>query len=409
MKKILLISLLVLALSSCQEKQLPEVEVTKVERKTITQRVKAVGKIQPETQVKIASEISGELVYIGAKEGDFITVGKTLARIKPDIIETQLEGQKAATEAAKMDIDFNKAQLKQAEQNYKRIKGLYEKEYASKQEFEQAKAAYDQNSASLQSSIARFAQSEASLKQLKRNADRTTIQSPISGVLTSLSVEIGEKILGTIQTQGTEIMRVSDLNIINSMVEVDENDIVLIELGDSVNIEIDAFPDSTFKGYVIEIGHSAITSNMGSQDEVTNFEVKIRMINSNKKIRPGMSCNVEIETESRENVLAVPLQSVTVRKKAYNSSNSKRGGMVDKSKEKEEPSPIVFTFENDKAIQNNVKIGISDRGFIEVIDGLSEGDEIISGPYSAVSKELNDSISVKVTGDNAGAKNRKNK
>lgn len=398
MRNFLLLSYIIF-LSSCGEKQLPQVEVSEVSRRTIVQRVKAVGKIEPETKVKISSEVSGELIYIGAKEGDQITKGQILARIKPDIIETQLEGQKAAAEAAKMNIDFNKAQLEQSKLNYKRVKELYEKDFASQQEFEQAKAQYDQNSASLQSAIARFAQAEASLKQLQRNADRTTIESPINGILTALNVEIGEKILGTIQMQGTEMMTVSDLSIINAIVEVDENDIVLLSLGDSVNISIDAFKDSTFKGYVYEIGHSAITSNMGSQDEVTNFEVKVRLLNTNNKIRPGMSCNVEIETETREDVLAVPLQAVTVRKSGRKNSGQGRGNMADKTKERSsEPKPIVFKYEDGVAIQNPVKIGISDRGFIEITEGLNEGEKIISGPYSAVSREISDSSQVVASG-----------
>lgn len=391
MKKLLLIPLIYF-LISCGEKEITKVEVDTVTRKTIVQRVKAVGKIEPETQVIISSEVSGELIFLGAKEGDKITKGQILARIKPDIIETQLEAQKAAAKAAKMDIDFNKAQVEQAEKNYYRIKELFEKEFASKQEFEQAKAQFDQTSASLQSSMARYTQAEASLKQIQRNADRTTIESPIDGVLTALNVEVGEKILGTIQMQGTDLMTVSDLNVINAIVEVDENDIVLTELGDSVNIKLDAFRDSTFKGYVYEIGHSAITANMGSQDEVTNFEVKVRLINSNQKIRPGMSCNVEIETETRENVLAVPLQSVTVRKEKYGGRS--KGGMVDKTKENDEPKPIVFAYDSGKAVKKSVNIGISDKGFIEIIDGLSEGDEIISGPYSAISREISDGMQV---------------
>lgn len=383
---------LILFIISCQKQEGLTVEISTAQKRTIVQKVKAVGKIEPETQVKISSEVSGELIFIGAQEGDLVAKNQVLAKVKPDIIEMQLEGSEAAANAAKMDIDFNKAQVTQAEQNFQRVKGLFEQEYASAQELEQAKAAYDQAYAQLQSSLARYSQAKASLKQLQRNADRTTIISPIEGILTALNVEIGEKILGTIQMQGTELMTVSDLDVINAIVDIDENDIVLIEMGDSVDVEIDAFPDSTFKGYVIEIGHSAISSNMGSQDEVTNFKVKVRLIDTNNKIRPGMSCNVSISTERRENVIAVPLQSVTVRNNEIYSKA--RGGMADKSKVNSKPKPIVFRYDGGKAIQNYVEIGISERGFIEITSGLDEGDSIISGPYSAVSKDLRDSLSV---------------
>ncbi len=383
------------------------VTTSKVERRTITQKVSAVGSIKPETEVKISSETSGELIFLGVKEGDTISQGQILARVKPDIIETQLKQQEAALDAVKMDIEFQKTNVEQTKAIFTRVKELYSKGFASKQDLENAKADYDKSQSQYQSSLARYEQSLASLNQIKRSADRTTIYSPINGIVTSLLVELGEKILGTAQFQGTEIMKVADLNIMNSIVEVDENDIVLIEKGDTARIEIDAFPNKIFNGYVIEIGHSAIVSNTGSQDQVTNFQVKLRLLDYDRKIRPGMSCAVKIETEIRDNVLAVPLQAVTVRTNIQ-ANKEMRGGLRKKDDSKKngmvggKPKPVVFKKEGTLAILNPVEVGISDNGFIEIIEGLKEGQEIISGNYTAVSKELNDSSSIKLENDSDG-------
>lgn len=381
------------------------VTTSNVSRKTIIQKVSAVGSIQPETEVKISSETSGELIFLDVKEGDTVSQGQILARVKPDIIETQLKQQEAALDGAKMDIEFQEANVEQTKAIFKRTKELFEKEFASKQDLENAKANYDKAQSQYQSALARFAQNQASLSQIKRSADRTTIYSPINGVVTSLLVELGEKILGTAQFQGTEIMKVADLNIINAIVEVDENDVVLLEKGDSARVEIDAFPNKIFNGYVLEIGHSAIISNTGSQDQVTNFQVKIRLLDYDRKIRPGMSCEVKIETEIRKDVLAVPLQAVTVRTNIEKADEGKRGirKVVDEKKTmSNKPKPVVFIRDGNTAKLNSVEVGISDNGFIEVLSGLKEGEEIISGNYTAVSKDLQDKSKIKVEGEEGG-------
>lgn len=377
------------------------VTTSKVSRKTIIQKVSAVGSIKPETEVKISSETSGELIYLGVKEGDTVSVGQILARVKPDIIETQLKQQEAALDGAKMDIEFQEANVEQTKAIFKRTKELFEKEFSSRQDLENAKANYDKAQSQYQSALARFAQSQASLSQIKRSADRTTIYSPIDGVVTSLLVEMGEKILGTAQFQGTEIMKVADLNVINAIVEVDENDIVLLEKGDSARVEIDAFPNKIFNAYVLEIGHSAILSNTGSQDQVTNFQVKLRLLDYDSKIRPGMSCEVKIETEIRKDVLAVPLQAVTVRTNIESPDESKRGirKVEEKGRASNKAKPVVFIKNGSFAKLNSVEVGISDNGFIEVLSGLEEGQEIISGNYTAVSKELSDSSRIRIEGE----------
>lgn len=378
------------------------VTTSKVERKTIVQKVSAVGSIKPETEVKISSETSGELIFLGVQEGDTVSKGQILARVKPDIIETQLKQQEAALDAAKMDIEFQKANVEQTKALFLRTKDLFAKEFASKQDFESAKANYDKAQSQYQSSLARFAQSQASLSQIKRSADRTTITSPINGIVTSLAVELGEKILGTAQFQGTEVMRVADLNVMNAIVEVDENDIVLLTKNDLTKVEIDAFKDIEFNGFVKEIGHSAIVTNTGTQDQTTNFEVKIRLTDYNKRIRPGMSCEVKIETETRENVLSIPLGAVTVRADLSGGigGNAEHSKKDDKLAKKATPKPVVFVRHNNSVELREVEVGISDNGFIEITSGLKEGEEIVSGSYAAISKELSNSSKIKVENNN---------
>jgi len=377
-----------------------EVTTTKIIRKNITNVVNAIGKIQPETEVKISSELSGELIQLNIKEGDIVQNGTMLAKIKPDIIESQLEQLKAGVDASKVDIEFNKTALIRAEQDYKRKLELYEKKFLSLQDLEISKTSLEQSKSNLASAYARLKQSEANLKQTSRNAERTTMYSPISGVVTKLNVEKGEKVLGTMQFQGTELMILSDLSIMNAVVEVDENDIVSVSLGDTCDIEIDAFPNRMFIGEVYEIGHSAIVTATGTQDQVTKFQVKVRLLDKEVKLRPGMSCSVDIKTETKYNVMSIPLGAVTVRSQAMETDvNDGKWGIKKEEKEEDKKSKIevvVFINKNDKAIMKNIETGLSDKGFIEIIKGLNEEDVVISGNYTAVSKTLTDSTKIKV-------------
>jgi len=377
-----------------------EVTTTKIIRKNITNVVNAIWKIQPETEIKISSELSGELIQLNIKEGDIVQNGTMLAKIKPDIIESQLEQLKAGVDASKVDIEFNKTALIRAEQDYKRKLELYEKKFLSLQDLEISKTSLEQSKSNLASAYARLKQSEANLKQTSRNAERTTMYSPISGVVTKLNVEKGEKVLGTMQFQGTELMILSDLSIMNAVVEVDENDIVSVSLGDTCDIEIDAFPNRMFIGEVYEIGHSAIVTATGTQDQVTKFQVKVRLLDKEVKLRPGMSCSVDIKTETKYNVMSIPLGAVTVRSQAMETDvNDGKWGIKKEEKEEDKKSKIevvVFINKNDKAIMKNIETGLSDKGFIEIIKGLNEEDVVISGNYTAVSKTLTDSTKIKV-------------
>lgn len=398
----ILLIIIILAFAVKNDNDVVKVTTAKVERRTIVQTVSAVGKIEPEVKVKISSETSGEIIYLGVREGDTVKIGQLLVRIKPDIVETQLEQFKSAADAAKLETEVLLAEKIRSESELKRITELYKREFASKQEFELAKANFDRAYANYNAGLARYEQALAAYKQMQKSAERTTIRSPINGIVTKLSVEKGEKVVGTAQMAGTEIMEIADLSVMNAIVEVDENDIVQVKVGDSSTIEVDAIPDVIYKGVVWETGHSAITSGLGTQDQVTNFKVKVRFLQPDHKLRPGMSCNVDIQTLKRENVLAVPLQSVTVRLENVEKAPDVQLGGIQKEGEKEEkirkPSApsVVFLNDNGKAKMVQVKTGISDKGYIEIIEGLHEGQEIVSGSFMAVSKQLKDGSPIKV-------------
>ena len=382
-----------------------EVTVAKAEKRNITQTVTAVGKIEAETEVKISSETSGEIIDLPYKEGDYVKKGTLLARIKPDIIESQLNQVKAASEASKSEIEGRKAALENAQKEYDRIMKLFEKKHVSQSEVDQAKSALDQATSALVTSKAGYNQSLASLEQVQKNKNRTVLFAPIDGTMTKLNVLNGEKVVGTAMMQGTEMMRISDLTDMNAIVEVNENEIVRVKLGDTAIVEIDAFPDRTFMGLVREVGHSAITSNTGSQDQEINFKVKVRILDPEQRMRPGMSCNVEIKTETKFNVISIPKQSVTVRdeKKGMTTATTaddKAQKFIaedkDAKKKKEKASSVVFVKDGDKVKLVKVKYGINDKDYIEIIEGISEGDEVISGTFQAISKLLEDGSIIKI-------------
>jgi len=399
--------LFTMLLDSCSKNKGFDVKTQKVKERTIIQTVSAIGSIEPETKVKISSETSGELIYLGVKEGDTVRIGKVLARIKPDIIQTQLEQSQASVESAKMDIDFNKSQVDIAKLTFDRNAELLKKEFVSKAEFDQAEANYQQTNARYFASKANYKRALASLRQIQRSADRTTIISPIDGIVTSLMVEIGEKIQGATQFQGTNLMNVADLSVINAVVQVDENDIIEVKMGDTARVELDAFPNKKFNAYVIEIGHSAKIDNAGNQNQITNFDVKLRLLETDPRIRSGMSCSVEIETKIAKNVIAVPLQAVTVRANNEKKIIKKKQSAFNKKNNR--PQTVVFIKKGNLAIKKDIELGISDGGFIEVTDGLTIGEEVISGPYKAVSKDLYDNATLLIKSSENEKKERAKK
>lgn len=382
------------------------VTVEAVQRRTIIQTVTANGKIQPETLVKVSSETSGEIIFLGAKEGDTVKKGQLLVRIKPDLVETQLAQFRASADVSKAQMNVAKAGLDKAILDLERVATLFKKEYSSKQELDAVKSAVEQTQASYEASAKEYQRALAALKQAEVSLSRTEIYSPMNGIVTSRSVELGEKVLGTTAFQGTEIMQIADLNVMNALVDVDENDVVHVKLGDTAKIQVDAIPDKEFTGFVYQIANSAKSNKAGTQDEVINFQIRIRFFNPDARFRPGMSCNADIQTDKHENVLSVPLQSVTVRlqnnkdKEMPKEDNpggiEKKNTKEEKEKKSKRPPSVVFLNESLKAKMQKVETGISDNGYIEIKDGLQEGQVVVSGSFQAISKELEDGLQLRL-------------
>jgi len=395
---LLLILILLVAFSSNKEEVI-SVQTEKVTRRTITQVVTATGKINPEYQVKIIAEATGEIVYLPVREGDAVKKGQLLLRIKPDIYEAQKNSAEARLAQAKATLNATKALLEKVESEYKRVQGLAQKGLASDADLEAAKSAYLQTLGNYESQKSIVSQSEAALKEAIETLNKTYVYSPMNGTISKLSVELGERVIGSAFT-GTELLTVADLSNMEATVDVDENDVVLVSIGDTARIHIDAFGDKVFKGVVSQIGNSAKTTGLGTQEEVVNFEVKIKLLDVDDKIRPGMSCDADIETETKHNVIAVPIQSVTARlQEKPNPSQNKEDNPENNSKngKRNKPKEVVFIVDNGKAKMVEVKTGISDDNYIEIIEGLKGDEEVISGPYRAVSRELEDGKKISVT------------
>ncbi|MCX8051203.1 MAG: efflux RND transporter periplasmic adaptor subunit [Chlorobi bacterium] len=369
-----------------------EVRVDTAAYRTIVQEVSATGKIQPEVEVKISSEVSGEIVALTVKEGDPVRRGQLLVRIRPDLLETQLEQFRAAVRAAEMGVEIAKVELDRTERELRRATELYDKGFLSKQEFETAKAAYERAAGQYQSALAEKSRAQATLRQGELSFSRTAIYAPISGVVTKLNVEVGEKVVGTAQMQGTELLRIADLDTMNAIVEVNESDVALVHIGDSAFVRVDAFRDSVLVGRVLEISHSPLEKAVGTQEEVVNFQVKVRLQSRDTRLRPGMTCVADIRTARRDSVLAVPIQAVTVR------YDDERDGESNAQATKRTASKqqIVFAVTGDRVRMREVKTGISDRGYIEIVAGLKPGEVVVSGPYSAIARTLRDSSRVRI-------------
>ncbi|MBI4535769.1 MAG: efflux RND transporter periplasmic adaptor subunit [Ignavibacteriae bacterium] len=295
---VLVVLALVVFLGSKKE-PIITVQVEKVKKQNITQVVTATGKIQPEVQVKISPEVSGEIVLLPVKEGQKVKKGDLLMKIKPDVYEAQRDQFSAGLLSAK-------ASLTKAEPEFKRIESLYKKGLVSESEFDVSKAAYESAKAS-------YAQATASLNQSEENLRKTTVLSPMDGTVSQLNSELGERVLGTNQFQGTDVMTIADLTRMEARVDVSETDVILVSVGDTARISVDAFPDKKVNALVYEIANTATSKGLGTQEEVTNFEVKMRIITAGLTLRPGMSMTGDVETETKLNVLAVPIQSVTTR------------------------------------------------------------------------------------------------
>lgn len=413
-----------------------EILAEKAEKRKIIETVSASGKVQPEVEVKISPDVSGQIVELRVKEGDEVKKGDVLCKINPDIYLSNLEKMEAAVNTSKANVANSKARLAQVKSSFQntelifnRTKKLVEDNAVAQSEFDAAKAAYEGAKADVDAAEQTISASEfnvknalASLNEANDNLRRTTILSPVDGKVSKLNVELGERVVGTSQMAGTEIMRIADLNEMEVNVEVNENDIVRLKLGDTSDIEVDAYLDRKFSGIVTEVANSAnITGS--SADQVTNFTVKIRilqesyqdLIPQNQKnyspFRPGMSATVDIHTKTMVNVISVPIQAVTTRddtssfgsrfdkkskgKEDVKSDETSSANDATKIKKEEKAKEYVFVLSNEKAKLKEVTSGIQDNNFIEIKQGIEVGEEIIYGPYSAVSKLLKNNSPVK--------------
>ncbi len=392
-----------------------EVEVAKVSQMSIVETVSATGKIQPEIEVKISSEVSGEIIQLPIKEGQQVKKGDLLVKINPDIYVSGVNRTAASLSTTKAGLSQAEAQVKEAKANYNRNKPLFEKGVISKSEWDRILSAYEVAEANKQSAYFNVQSASATLTEARDNLGRTTIYAPADGTISLLSVELGERVLGTQQMAGTEILRVANLNNMEVEVDVNENDIVKVTVGDSAKIEVDAYLKKEFKGIVTSISNSA--SSALTADQVTNFKVKVRILKESYEdllkgkapnyspFRPGMTATVDIITTKKQNIIGVPISAVVIKE---DTTSTKKDIVAELEKEEEQNKgtynpdqkfECVFVKVGDKAKLRVVKTGIQDDTNIEIMEGLKKGEEIITGPYLMVSKDLNTNDKVKVAGN----------
>jgi len=372
-----------------------KVAIEKVARKSIIEAVTANGKVQPETEVKISPDVSGEIVELHVNEGDFVQKGTLLFKIKPEMYISARERAVAAVSSSQANLAQAEAQMIQAELAYKRSKALYDENTISQSDFEQAEAQYKIALASKESALYTVKSAEASLKESNEQLIKTTVYAPMTGTVSSLSVELGERVVGANMMTGTEVLRVADLNRMEVVVEVNENDIIRVKLGDTAIVEIDAWLDRDFKGIVTEIANSA-SSTGTTADQVTNFNVRVLILRESYEdliteknpspFRPGMSAAVDIRTSSKTDIITVPIQSVTTR---TDTTKLKMTGV-------EDVRTLVFVSDGTRALMRDVTTGIQDNTDIEILTGLTEGEDVVVQPFSAISKKLSDSTLIEI-------------
>jgi HlyD family secretion protein len=399
--------------------QVTVVTTEKAVIKTITQIVSATGKVQPEVEVKIAPEVSGEVITLGFREGAAVKKGELLLAIKPDSYQAQVEQMEAGLLSAKATAVQAKAQLAKTQDDLKRNEDLFAKKLLSDSDINAARTSVEVAQANFASAEAQIRRTEGSLNQARDQLTKTVIYSPIDGKVSALGTEVGERVAGTGSYGGAEVMRVADLGNMEVRVNINENDIVIVKVGDKAKISIDAFPERKFEGQVKEIGSAAKVTGMNTQDEVTNFLVKIRILDKDAPLRPGMSANADIETRTVANVIAVPIQSVTVRSKegaktieqvatdrekkakenkgegAAAAVNEKQLKQAEKT-DRENLHRVVFVRQDGKVKMTKVDTGVQDTTHIEIKSGLSEGDEVVSGSFGVITRTLKDGMDVRL-------------
>src|SRR2546421_1847233 len=421
---LILLSIVAAVIASKREKPIP-VTTEKAAKRTILQLVSATGKVQPETEVKISPEVAGEIIELPVIDGAHVNKGDLLVKVRPDSYKALLEQQEAAISSAKATNLQQKATMMKTEQDLKRADDMFAKKTISIQEYNAAQAAYDVAKNTYESSLHEIERAQAGSSQAREQLSKTTVYSPIDGTVTILNSKLGERIVATGQFAGTEVMRVADLGHVEARVDVNENDVVNVNVNDKANVKIDAYSDRKFHGTVYQIANTGKTTGAGTQEEVTNFEVKIRIDDHDVTLKPGLSCTADIETNMVKDVVAVPMQAVTIRtgdsnlspeeiekKKQKTAQRDKGDNSADyvnerqeKATQKEEHEKIakvVFLKKGSKAQMVKVTTGIADDTYMEIKSGVQPGDEVISGSYSAISRKLKDSA--KVTYDKEATK-----
>lgn len=394
------------------KKDNPEaVTAENVELRNIIEIVTANGKVQPEIEVKISADVSGEIVELLVQEGDKVAKGELLLRINPDIYQSTVARMRAQVNNTKANKANAEARLAQAQAQFVNAKATYERNEklfaqkalsqsefdAATSQFEVAKAEVTAATKTIEAATFSINSASAALKEAEDNLLRTSIFSPMEGTVSTLNVELGERVLGTSQMQGTDIMRIANLQNMEVNVEVNEADIIKVHLGDTAYVTVDAYLDRTFKGIVSEVANSAqSTSTLG--DQITTFKVKVRILRTSYEdlqksmaehlspFRPGMSATVDIHTKTERDVIAVPISAVAVRE--------------DTSSSNKLPKQVVFLLQDETAVMREVKTSIQDSKYIQIVEGVAVGDEIITGPFSIVSKTLEDGTKVKKTDRN---------
>jgi HlyD family secretion protein len=404
---------------SSQKRERPVVVTTEAATiRTVTQTVSATGRIQPEIEVKISPEVAGEIIELPVREGATVNRGDLLLRIRSDNYQFQVDQREADLSAARAALLETQARLVRAEEDFRRAADLAERNLISAAELTAAKTSFQAAEASRENGLAQIRRAEGQLRQALDQLAKTTIYSPIDGTISSLTSEAGERVVGTGQFAGTEVMRVADLERMEVRVNVNENDIVNVKVGDRARIRVDAFPQRPFEGEVREIASTARTRGQNTQEEVTNFEVRIRFLDRDPALRPGMSANTDIETQTVSGVIAVPIQSVTVRSREGNRTLEQLA--TDREKEQQDSrgegaaaavnqreqsereridrdslQRVVFVRQGDSVRMVPVETGIADTTHMEIRSGLSAGDEVVSGSFSVITRTLTDGARVR--------------
>jgi HlyD family secretion protein len=400
---VLLILIVSAVVISGKKEKATVVQTEKVSTRNITQVVSGTGTINPETKVDISAEVSGEIINLPIKEGQEVNKGDLLVKIKPDIYNEKVNQQQASINYSRSQVEVAENNLKKTELELQRTEQLYQKGLISQSDLDNARIAFEVAKSNVKSSNANVRQNIAILQQTGQDLNKTTIKAPMDGIITKLNSQLGEKVVGTQLMSGSVIMTVSDLSVMNANIEVSETDITQVKIGDTADVSVDAFPDKIVKGYVLEISNSATTKGTGTQDQIINFIVKVRIVDNDVDLKPGMSCNADIKVNSKFNVLSVPIQSITARDEMKKEENKDpdqiKRTTEENSKKKEKPREVVFVVEDGnpaKVKMVTVKTGISDDKYIEVSEGLTPEMVVVKGPYKAISKDLEEGGIIKV-------------